>query len=244
LNVALTRARHLLIAVGCAVTLGGAGPTTRPGPGLGLGPGEDLVLPPPFLPFSKHGTEEGEAEETQTTSNWGGKNDSSVNIDNKLNKNHSNYNFHLKMIIDDVRQRKKIFSESEIFGSGICVSSNHDTNDYGRKGSSYSYITDVHNRYNKNDDKSNLYVNSSHSNKNDNYSNDINDDNNNSSNYKEKKNCDDENDQNNRNYSCNNTEKDYEKNLKIRLEELKSILKKNTPILPVKEQQVIWIYCM
>jgi hypothetical protein len=239
LNVALTRARHLLIAVGCAVTLGGPGPTTRPG--SGLGPGEDLVLPPPFLPFSKHGTEEGEAEETQTTSNWGGKNDSSVNIDNKLNKNHSNYNFHLKMIIDDVRQRKKIFSESEIFGSGISVNRYHDANDYGRKGSSSSHISDIYNRYNKNDDKSNLYVNRSHSNKNDNYFNDINDENNSSIHHKDKKSYNDERDQN---YSCDNIEKNYEKNLKIRLEELKSILKKNTPILPEKEQQVILVYCM
>lgn len=218
MNVALTRARHLLIAVGCAVTLGG--------------------------PFSKHGMEEVAAEKIQNTSNWGGKYDSSVDIDNKLNINHSNYNIHLKMIIDDVRQRNKIFSESEICGSEICVSKNRDTNDYGRNGSTNSYISGVHNRHTKNNDKSNLYVNSSHSNKNDNYSNDSNDDSNNKSNCKDKKNYNDEHYQININYSSNNTLKDYEKNLRIRLEELKSSLKKNTPILPKKEQQVIWVYCM
>lgn len=133
------------------------------------------------------------------------------------------------MIIDDVRQRNKIFSESDIFGSGNNVNRNHSSYDCSRNysnGSSSSSVIDIHNHNNKNDDNK-LTVNSSY----DSYDTNINDNknSNNDKNY---------NDDNNQNCS-NDNEKDYEKKLKIRLEELKSILRKNTPPeLPDREQQV------
>jgi hypothetical protein len=226
LNVALTRARHLLIAVGCAVTLGG--PVLGPGQRLGPRPG----LSGPLSSSSKNKVEEGEIGESQIKINCDTVTIESrnIDIDNELNKKHSKYNFHLKMIIDDVRQRNKIFIESDIFGSGNNVNRNYSAYDCSRNdsnSSSSSSVIDIYNRNNKNDDNR-LTVNSRYN---------INDNDNKNSN--NDKNYSDDNNQNSSHYISNNNEKDYEKKLKIRLEELKSILRKDTPPeLPEREQQV------